>query len=178
MPKKNARRWYKNPAIIAPIIGIIGIIIGAMIETIIGPIVVPYLQGKLFTPTPIPSIEISYPPPCGMVEIKETVRGTSQNIPEEQVIWVVIYPYEVSRYYPAACPADVQLNGEWSSSVSIGTEAEVGEMFDIIAVLADKKAIDAFNDYLEECKEKESWPGLERLHEDTVICDRITVIRK
>lgn len=127
---------------------------------------------------PTPSLKITYPPSGGRVEIREIVRGTSQDILKEQAIWIVIYPHEVSRYYPQDYPADVQANGDWSSSVFIGIEIDVGKKFDIIAVLADKKAQDAFNDYLEECKEKRSWPGLESLHEDAVIYDRITVIRR
>lgn len=129
-------------------------------------------------PTPAPSLKITYPCSGGRVQIKEIVKGTSQNIPKEYAIWIVIYSHEVSRYHPQDYPADVQANGDWSSSAFIGIGIDVGKKFDIIAVLAGKEAQNAFNDYLEECKEKKSWPGLERLHEGAVIYDRITVIRK
>ncbi len=133
----------------------------------------------VFTITPPPSLlEITYPPSDGRVDIKEIVRGTSKSIPEEKVIWIAIYPHEVSRYYPQDLPADVQVNGDWSSSIFIGIEADVDKKFDIIAVLLNKEAQDAFNDYLEECEEKKSWPGLEELPSGADIYDRITVIRR
>ena len=56
-------------------------------------------------------VRITYPSDGATVEIREIVRGKSQNVPKEQAIWVVIYPHEVNRYYPQDYPADIQANG-------------------------------------------------------------------
>lgn len=129
-------------------------------------------------PVPEPEVKITDLSSGDRVNLEEVLRGTSQNIPEEQVIWIVIYPREVRRYYPQDYPVEIQAGGDWTSSVYIGIEADVGKTFDIIAVLADQEAQDAFNDYLEECQEEKSWPGLEVLPEGAVIHERITVTRR
>ena len=123
-------------------------------------------------------VRITYPSDGATVEIREIVRGTSQNIPKEQAIWVVIYPHEVNRYYPQDYPADIQANGYWSSLAFFGSEKDTGKKFDVVVVLANKDAQDTFNAYLKKGKEEKSWPGLERLPEGAVIYDRITVTRK
>ena len=137
------------------------------------------------TPTspPTPSVkayevEITYPYDGATVEIREMVRGTSQKIPEGQAIWIMVYPHVAGHYYPLNDPTDVQANGDWTSLAYIGIEEDVNRKFDIIAVLADKKAQDAFNAYLTQAKDKKTWPGLERLPKSATIYDRITVTRK
>jgi len=127
---------------------------------------------------PPPDVNISYPSGGDRVIVQQVIRGTSFNIPEDQVIWIVIYPQEVVRYYPQDNPADIQANGDWTSSSYIGIAADAGKTFDIIAVLANMEAQDVFNDYLEECKEQQSWPGLERLPEGAVLYERINLIRQ
>ena len=123
-------------------------------------------------------VEITYPYDAANVEIREKVLGTSQKIPEGQAIWIIVYPYLVDRYYPQNNSADVQANGDWTSLTSIGIEEEVNRKFDIIAVLADKRAQDAFNAYLIQANDTDTWPGLERLPEGATIYDSITVTRK
>ncbi len=123
-------------------------------------------------------VKITHPYDGAYVEIVEMVRGTSQKIPEEEVIWIVIFPHIVGSYYPQNDPADVQTNGEWSSLISIGIEEDVDKEFDILAVLADKNAQYTFNAYLGEAKGKETWPGLQKLPEGASIYDRITVTRE
>lgn len=129
------------------------------------------------TPTLSTMVRITYPSDGSKVERKVTVRGTSQNIPEGQVIWVVIYVHEARRYFPQDLPADVQVNGDWVSPVIIGIDEDVGKEFDIIVVLVDQKAQDAFNDYLKDWGGKYPSPGLERLPEGALIYQRITVTR-
>ena len=131
-------------------------------------------DGDILTPT---MVKITYPPNGSEVEREVTVRGTSQNIPEGQIIWIVIYVHEVCRYFPQDLPADVRANGDWESSVIIGVEDDVDKRFDIIVVLVDQKAQDAFNDYLDDWKGEDSSPGLERLPEGAVIYERTTVTR-
>ena len=128
---------------------------------------------------PRPKVEITYPSDGANVEIREMGRGTSQKIPEGQAIWIVVYTHVVDRYYPRDNPADVQANGDWTSSLTyIGIEEDVNKKFDIIAVLADKMAQDAFNAYIEQAKDTKKWTGLGKLIEGTTIYDRITVTRK
>ena len=135
------------------------------------------------TPSPTPSVkayevEITYPYDGATVEIRETVRGTSQKIPEGQAIWIMVYPHVIGRYYPNNDPVGVQANGDWTSLTSIGIEEDVNRKFDIIAVLVDKRAQDAFNAYLKQAKDTQTWPGFERLPEGATIYVRIIVTRK
>lgn len=130
------------------------------------------------SPTPTPSLTITYPSDNAEVGIEETVEGTSRNVPKEQAIWIVIHPHGVDRYYPQDYAAQIKANGDWSSSAFIGIEKDAGKKFDIIAVLTDNEAQDAFRHYLEECKTKKSWPGLERLPASAVVHDRNEVTRR
>ena len=123
-------------------------------------------------------VEITYPYNGATVEIGERVLGTSQKFPERQAIWIVVNPHVAGRYYPQNVPADVQANGDWTSFTYIGIEEEVNRKFYIIAVLADKRAQDAFNAYLIQAKDTGIWSGLERLPEGATIYDSITVTRK
>lgn len=125
-----------------------------------------------------PEVEITYPYDGANVEIGELVRGTSEKIPKGQAIWIIVYPYLFDRYYPQKNPTAVQANGDWISLTFIGIEEDVNKKFDIIAVLADKRAQDAFNAYLIQAKDTNTWPGLGRLLEGVTIYDRITVTRK
>lgn len=127
---------------------------------------------------PTTKLEITYPHDGANVEISETVRGTSEKIPEGQAIWIMVYPHVIGRYYPNNDPAGVQANGDWTSLTSIGIEEDVNRKFDIIAVLADKRAQDAFNAYLKQAKDTDTWPGLERLPEGVTIYVRIPVTRE
>lgn len=129
------------------------------------------------TPDETTKVKITYPNDGNVVEIKETIRGTSQRVPNEHKIWVVIYPHGVYRYYPQSDSAKVQEDGEWSSSSYIGVEEDIGREFDIIAMLLDKKAQDTFNDYLTQAEKEKTYPGLEKLPEGSTIYDRITVTR-
>jgi len=121
-------------------------------------------------------VGITYPYNNATVEIKEMVEGTSQNIPEGQVIWIIVYPYLVDRYYPYNEPADIQANGEWASLVGIGIKEDAGKKFkfDIIAVLANEEAQDEFNIYFTQA----IWGGIEKLPKGALIYDRVTVTRK
>lgn len=125
-----------------------------------------------------PEVKITYPYNGATVEIGELVRGTSEKIPKGQAIWIIVYPYLFDRYYPQNNPAAVQANGDWISLTFIGIEEDVNKKFDIIVVLADKRAQDAFEAYIKQSEVTKTWPGLERLPEGAPIYDRITVIRK
>src|SRR5207247_5996448 len=123
--------------------------------------------GSNQTPTPVPSpapatsVEITQPTEGTKVEQTEMVKGTSQRIPSEQVIWVVVFVHKVGRYYPQNNPADVQASGDWASVTYIGVAADVGLKFVLIAVLADKEVTSAFNKYLVKARDKHDYPVLE-----------------
>lgn len=129
-------------------------------------------------PTTTTEVEITYPYDGANVEIGELVRGTSEKIPKGQAIWIIVYPYLFDRYYPQNNPAAVQVNGDWISLTFIGIEEDVNKKFDIIVVLADKRAQDAFNAYLKQAEDTGIWSGLERLPEGATIYDSTTVTRK
>jgi len=129
-------------------------------------------------PRPTTDVAITYPINHARVDQTETVRGTSQELSAEQVIWVVIFAQEVGRYYPQNRPADIEAGNRWSSIVYIGQQADAGKRFDILAVVANAEAQDAFNVYLADARDRSDWPGLEALPEGAVIYDRITVTRR
>jgi hypothetical protein len=135
-------------------------------------------------PTPVPTatlttdVRITYPVDSVQVEREEMVRGTSQLIPEGYAIWIVVYPYVANRYYPQNDSAVIEAKGDWSSRTCIGVEADMGLKFDILAVLASKTAQDAFGAYLQTARDKEDWPGLEKLPKGATVYHRITVTRK
>lgn len=109
-----------------------------------------------------------------MVKIREMARGTSQNIPKGQVIYIIVYPHIAGRYYPQDNPVDIQVNGEWITLAFIGIEEDTGDKFDIIAVLADEMAQDAFNVYFTQS----TWGGFENLPKGALIYCRVTVTRE
>jgi len=137
-----------------------------------------YFGWRLLRPSPTTDVSITYPINQARVDHTETVRGTSQELPAGQVIWVVVFAQKVGRYYPQNRPADIEAGDNWSSIVYIGIPDDTGNRFDIIAVVASTEAQDAFNAYLADAGDQSDWPGLEALPEGAVIYDRITVTRK
>ncbi|HEX8138348.1 MAG TPA: hypothetical protein VF544_12220 [Pyrinomonadaceae bacterium] len=123
-------------------------------------------------------MEIKQPLEDSKVEQTEMVRGTAQNIPNGQVLWIVVFVPKVGRYYPQNNPADIQANGDWSSVTYLGVAADVGLKFDLIAVLADNQAQSAFKKYLIDARDKNNYPGLANVPNGATIYDRVSVIRK
>lgn len=123
-------------------------------------------------------VKITEPTAGSPIELREVVKGTSRKIPAGQIIWVVIYSQAVGRYYPQNDPADVQANGAWASLCYLGVDQDAGKKFDIIVVLANKEAQDAFKAYLTKARDQKTWPGLEKIPDPGVIYDRVTVVRK
>jgi len=121
---------------------------------------------------------ITYPSNGAEVEREEMVRGTSQEVPAGHVIWIVVFPHAASRYYPQDRQADIEAKGDWTSKAYIGVEENVGEGFDIIAVIADEAGQGVFRRYFEDARKNNDWRGLEQLPEGAVIYNRVTVTRK
>lgn len=131
------------------------------------------------TPQPSPAVRIIYPVEGDRVEqTGEEVKGTSQNIPSEKNIWVVIFIPKVGRYYPQNNPIELQPNGNWASPTTFGVAGNKGLKFDVLAVTVDKDARASFDEYLRRAKDRNDYPGWEQLPKGTTIYDRVTVIRK
>ena len=130
------------------------------------------------TPTPATGLKITQPAAGTSVDQTEMVRGTSQRIPGGQLVWVVWFVHKVGRYYPQNNSADIQANGDWASVTYIGVAKDVGLKFDVLAVLVDKEGQGAFNRYLAEARDKNNYPGLERLPNGVTIYDRVSVTRR
>ncbi len=137
------------------------------------------------------SIVVILRPPWDASEIKITniaegdsvvvdvmVKGTSKNIPNDQKIWLVVYSHPVKRFYPQDNPADMQVNGNWSSRCYVGIDEDVGERFDLIAILAGNDVQRLFNEYVKEAEAEEAWLGLEAIPDCAEVHQRITVFRK
>ena len=127
---------------------------------------------------PKPSIQITYPEDRAEVLIDEMIKGTSDNLPDDYQIWLVLYSHPVSRYYPQDNPVEMEMTGNWSSRCHIGIQEDKAIMFDIIAVLADKNLQSEFLAYHSQSEKDNIWQGFEKLPENAKIYHRITVIRK
>jgi hypothetical protein len=136
------------------------------------------LGWRLLHPSPATDVSITYPINHARIDQNETVHGTSQELPSGQVIWVIVFAQDVGRYYPQDRPADIEAGNKWSSIVYIGIPEDTGKRFDVLVVLADADAQDAFSAYLADSAQRNDWSGLVALPKGAVIYDRITVTRK
>jgi hypothetical protein len=117
-----------------------------------------------------PKLEIISPSDGSHVSHLALVEGISAEIPESQEIWILVYPHDVTYYYPQNGPAVVEASGYWSSLVLIGPEQAIGREFDIIAVLASREAQEVFRASIPQ--------GFPILPDGAVIYDHVTVMRK
>lgn len=136
------------------------------------------LGWRLFRPPPLTEVTITYPTNLARVDQTEVVLGTFQGLPEGKTIWIVIFIPEVGRYYPQNRPVDLEAGNKWSSLAYIGVPSDTGKRFDILAVVVDTGAQNAFNAYLADARDRSDWAGMEALPEGAIIYDRITVTRK
>jgi hypothetical protein len=67
------------------------------------------------------------------------------------------------------------INGKWSVPVVISTKDNIGDKFDIIAVLADQKARAEFTSYIVERNLYNTLPGLDKIPNGATIYDKVTV---
>lgn len=123
------------------------------------------------------NIKITTPINLQRVDILIPVRGTYQDLPAGQEIWILVYPLEVGKYYPQD-QVEYLDNNRWSSSATIGLNGEKGKSFYIYAVLADKQAQQVLKDYTEQAKNTNDSPGMPELVEGARICTSVTVTRK
>jgi hypothetical protein len=124
----------------------------------------------LQTPSPTPECESFRPPIVGPSvggEVKITslencttglpsatkilIAGTYHDIPQDLELWILVYPTDL-KYYPQSSDDCKQLpalrsGGRWNVNIVLGGE-DFPEQFDVVAVLADTQASQAFKDYL------------------------------
>lgn len=136
------------------------------------------LGWRWLRPPPPPSVKITYPANLGRVDMTETIIGTVQGLQEGEAIWVVLFIKDVGRYYPQNLPATIEAGGRWSSLAYIGVPSDDGMRFDILAIIANAEAQNAFKAYLAEAGENNNWAGMEVLPQGAVIYDRVTVTRR
>jgi hypothetical protein len=125
-----------------------------------------------------PALKITYPAAGAEVSMREEVEGTYENLPDGQVVWVVVYSHASGRYYPQNDPAELQRNGRWTSLVYFGVEADRRQTFDALAVLADAKGQASIRSYLAEARDRNDWPGLDRWPQGVILYDRVKVARR
>jgi hypothetical protein len=125
--------------------------------------------------TQLPEIKINYT--SDTAHIAENIIGTAKNIPDGYELWILVYPYAAKKYYPQHEEVSIQ-NGVWSIPVGIGTEDNVGEKFDIIAVLANRDARIEFTSYMVNGEKNNDWPGMNKIPDGAEVYDRITVVRE
>ncbi|HYG82988.1 MAG TPA: hypothetical protein VD861_21505 [Pyrinomonadaceae bacterium] len=130
------------------------------------------------SPLPAPVVKITEPAKGARVKQTQMVRGTSQNLRDEQKVWVVVYIPTVGRYYPQNDPAVVRADGNWSSVTYIGNEKDKGLGFEIFAVMAGKDVQDAFRSYLKDARDKSEYAGMEQPPPRETIGDSVTVTRE
>lgn len=122
-------------------------------------------------------VKITTPIDLQRVGISQVVEGTFQSLAPEQKIWVLIYPSGIGMYYPQN-PATQQTDNTWQATVAIGVKDDAGKEFFIYAVLADKEAQAAFNNYIKQARNENDSPGIPELPKGAQICNHIKVTRK
>ena len=129
------------------------------------------------TTTTKPDIEIIHP--VEKTSWKENIGGIAKNIPDNYELWILVYSHQKEQYYPYA--KIVPQYDEWAIPVTIGFEDDYWNQFDIVAVLADKKAQDRFNTYLNTITENEEniySQGIYLIPDGAKEYSRITLTRK
>ncbi|MGZ4846791.1 MAG: hypothetical protein ACXV3D_02800 [Halobacteriota archaeon] len=123
------------------------------------------------------TVEIDAPSNNAQVVSNTSVAGTSKQVSSAQKLWLIIYDYDVDRYYPQTGPLAIQSNGSWSGTAYLGTHnTGVGERFDIIAVLADQNAHNAFEQYQASSRQANSYLGMTSLPTG-ITKDQVTVTK-
>jgi CHAT domain len=93
-----------------------------------------------FWPQPCRTLTISYPADHAEVGQLENITGTSCLLPPGQDPWIVVYSAADQLYYPHKFKADLAADGRWwSTDTEVGSKADGGKAFEVIAVLADEE---------------------------------------
>ncbi len=121
----------------------------------------------------IPAATITTPTNNTRVENPVFVKGTAQNIGGEFYLWLVLYDYNASRYYPQDGPVVISSNGQWDMNVSFGSSGR----YDITALAADKNANESLLLYQAASESIGDYPGLPALPSGYITLASVTVSR-
>jgi hypothetical protein len=122
-------------------------------------------------------VKIILPVDNDTVPIPLRVKGTYQNLSQEQQLYIIVYSTDVARFYPQLNPVMKESGNIWSSDVLVGLDRDVGRKFVIYAVLANKAAKDELDIYINQVQDTNDSRGLKRLPEGADICSHVSVQR-
>jgi hypothetical protein len=122
----------------------------------------------------IPAAEITTPVTNTRVKDSVLVRGTAQNVGEEQYyLWLVLFDYNENRHYPYHGPVVVSSDGQWEMTAFFGSSGR----YDITALAADKNATEIFLLYQASSESSRDYAGLPVLPSGCVTLASVTVVR-
>ena len=126
-------------------------------------------------------VKITNPPDGATVSKNVDIGLTSKDIPVGQDFWICVYPIDVKRYYiqdKRHSPIVMTITGNQSTEALVGSDEDSGMKFKLMTVVADRNAIRAIMDYLDQSNARGAWNGLEKLPDGAKIFDEITVTRR
>jgi hypothetical protein len=126
-------------------------------------------------------VKISNPPDGAVVSKNVDIVLVPKDIPAGQDYWICVYPIDVKRYYiqdKRHSPIVMTITGNQSTEALVGSDEDSGMKFKLMTIVADKNAIKAIMDYLDQSNAKGAWVGLEKLPNGAKISDEITVTRR
>lgn len=93
-------------------------------------------------------------------------------------LWLVVNPYNSHGWYPQNTEIAISSDNTWEHGTLIGQEqGDSGRNFNVVVVVANDNAHQAFNQYLKKGWETKEWPE-ESLPIGVIQLDAITVTRK
>lgn len=130
------------------------------------------------TPTETPEIHIISPSNESTVKSSETVRGTVENLPDGSTVFLFVYPLVDGKYYPQEGDGQRAIieNGTWYDHIGVGTPDNSGDVFYIVATVADKKALDDVKNYIITAQKTNEW-GMANIPASVKVSDTVTVTR-
>jgi hypothetical protein len=146
------------------------------------------------TGTRIPASPVASPPPGGPAQVQITVpgrqtppatvaqailvRGTVQNLPAGQKIWVLTQNPGGSALNPQPQAAVINSAGSWTSQTFVGSGGDAGKQFQILAVTADTAAVNTITGYLDRARQTGNYPGLPTIPAGARQYDKVPVTRQ
>lgn len=120
-------------------------------------------------------IKITKPKNNADVQMYCNIEGTSNNIPENKKIWIIIYSHSDRKYFPLHNSVNAIIKGDWyMNNVTIGTTTDVNNCFDIMAYLLDEDEIKVLKSDIS----KPEYGGHNQIPLGFNLFHKITVIRK
>jgi hypothetical protein len=122
-----------------------------------------------------PVVEITSPASPKVGRSGTIVRGTSENLGENDLLWVASSAIGDGVYHPHVRPCNVSSSGDWTCpEMFIGDDASIGETFRIIVLQVNGAAVTTILDY-NSSKLPNEYPGLPQLPAGATIVDEIEV---